>query len=198
MLADFMFTPKQQRVLAAFLLHPERAYSFSELAERASGGHSSLQLFLDKLLSSGVLRSQLERTYRRYKVNADHPLFPELQRIAIKSFAVLEPVRQALLPLAPSIERAFVFGSTAAGTATHASDVDLMVIGGVRMGELRMAMEEAESLIGREVHLNLYGPDEWSRLTLEDPVIRSIAEGPTLELNFATVMADSQADAASN
>ena len=52
-LASFLFTPKQQRVLAALLLHPDRDYSFTELREHAGGGHSSLQTYVDALVKAG-------------------------------------------------------------------------------------------------------------------------------------------------
>ena len=68
-----------------------------------------------------------------------------------------------------------------------------MVVGDVRKGALLLALQSAEKLTGRSVHLNVYGRDEWPR-TVHDPVISAILEGPILEIRFAdgTALCDEQ------
>jgi uncharacterized protein len=183
MLASFLFTPKQQRVLAALLLHPYVEYTFAELREHAQGGVSSLQDYLGTLTSAGVVGVRQERASKKYRANTEHPLYPELRGIAVKSFGVVEPIRDALLPLSSLIKQAFVFGSIAKSTDKHDSDVDLMVVGKASAGKLRAALVSAEQVIGREIHINSYGVDEWPELVKSDPVIKSIVEGPCIELH---------------
>jgi predicted nucleotidyltransferase len=183
MLASFLLTPKQQRILAALLLHPDVEYTFAELKECAGGGVSSLQDYLGTLTGAGVVSVRQDRASKKYRANTEHPLYPELRGIAVKSFAVVEPIRDALRPLSNLIAQAFVFGSIAKSTEKHDSDVDLMVVGKASAGKLRAALASAEQLIGREIHINSYGVDEWSELVNSDPVIKSIAEGSRIELH---------------
>jgi len=185
MLSSFLFTPKQQRLLAAVLLRPDQEFSFSELLEYARGGTSSVQHYLRALADSGVLKVRQHRRSRLYRANVGHPLYPELYSIAVKSFAVAEPIARALAPLARRIERAFIFGSIAQGSARHDSDVDVMVVGTARMGEVAAAMRDVEAALGRRVHVNVYEPGEWQRASGTDAVVKAIAKGPKIELDLA-------------
>lgn len=196
MLSSFLFTPFQQRLLALFLIHPERRYSYASLRDSAGGGVSSLYHYLNVLVKAGVIvqtqgtsqapgpQTVVTRRSRWYQANIAHPLFPELRSIAIKTFGVLEPIQDALRPFAGSIQRAFIFGSIVKQTDTHESDIDLMVVGNVRTGQLLMALSEAERLTGRPIHISVYGTVEWPDAQ-RDPIIRTILEEPTLEVRLS-------------
>jgi uncharacterized protein len=188
-LASFLFTPKQQRLLAAVLLNPERGFTFTELHEQAQGGNSSLQGYLRTLVEAGLLQVQKHRSSKLYRFNSDHPLAPELRAIAIKSFALTEPLVQALNPLASHIDEAFIFGSIAKGTARHDSDIDLMLIGDVSVGRASLAVKEVEEVLGRSIHLNVYSFAEWQQMSVSDPVVAAIAKGPRIELELSTATA---------
>ena len=185
-LASFLFTPKQQRILAALLLNTDRGFSFTELREQAQSGVSSVQLFLHSLERAGLVNTEMRRASKLYRFNANHPLAPELKSIAIKSFALTEPLLEALWPFAAHIAEAFVFGSIAKGSARHDSDVDLMLIGDVSLGEVSLAMTQVEQVLGRSIHLNVYDVKEWEELSKSDPIVSSIAKGPRIELDLTT------------
>jgi predicted nucleotidyltransferase len=134
-------------------------------------------------LAAGVLKEEPRHGRQRsIKANADYFLYPELSSIARKSFGVAEPLKEALQRFAPSIEEAFVFGSVAKGTDTQSSDVDLAVIGTASLLDLSGAIHDLEQELGREIHLNLYAPDEWHELVERDPVVAQIAQGHKLQL----------------
>jgi uncharacterized protein len=183
MLADFLITPKQQRILGAFLLNPARSFAISDIFELADGGRSSTQAFVKLLVEAKVLRIDTSQRGTRYTANTDHPLYPELRRIAVKSFGVKEPLESALAELQGQVERAFIFGSIAKGTDTAESDIDVMLIGNVRLGRATRVMGEAAQRLGRDVHVNVYPAAEWEELRISDPVVRAIDEGPRIELN---------------
>jgi uncharacterized protein len=184
MLSDFLWTSKQQRILAAFFMHPDRQFQLAELFEAAGGGRSSTQAYLDALVRAEVVNVAVDRR-TRYQVNADHPLFPELRRIAVKSFGIREPIERVLSQLRDQVKRAFIFGSVAAGTDTPSSDIDVMVIGDIRSGKATRELEAAARELGREVHVNVYAEDEWEANRTADPVVKTIDQGPKIELNFS-------------
>jgi uncharacterized protein len=184
MISDFLFTPKQQRLLATLLLQPERRFTFAALQDKVPGGTGSLYQYVRSLVEAGVLTSTQVRGSKLYQANRAHPLYPELCNIAVKTFGVAEPIRDALKPFAADIERAFIFGSIVKGSDDHESDIDVMVVGRVSKGKLLQALQKTEKLTGRPVHANVYGIDEWPSAT-QDPVISAILEGPTLELHFS-------------
>ncbi|KWU26343.1 nucleotidyltransferase domain-containing protein [Burkholderia cenocepacia] len=182
-LADFMFSPGMQRVLAVTLPHPERSYSLRELIRLSEGGRGSSQKHIDQLVDVGVFQEDERRGGQRsIRANPDFALYPELLSIARKSFGVVEPLKEALEPFRSQIETAFVFGSVAKGTDKGQSDIDLMIIGRAALLELTEALHDAEQRTARPINFSLYTPDEWTKLIDSDAVIRQIAHGQTLRL----------------
>ena len=114
--ADFLFTPTVQRVLALALAQPERTFTLQELLDRAGGGHGGAQKQIDKLLNAGVLSEESKQgRQRRIRANTSFFLYPELRAIARKSFALAEPLRNALKPFESQIKEAFVVAQIDAG-----------------------------------------------------------------------------------
>jgi uncharacterized protein len=182
-LADFLFTPGLQRVLGATLLQPARSFTLEELLRLADSGRGSAQKQIDRLVEAGVLQEDPRRGRQRsIRANTTFPLYPELLGIARKSFALAEPLKEALQPFADQLAQAFVFGSVAKGADGERSDIDLIVVGTVPLLELSEALHEAEQVLLRPVNFSLYEPEEWARLVESDPVMAQIAEGPTLRI----------------
>jgi len=181
--ADFLFTPSVQRVLAATLSQPYRAYTLQELLALAASGRGNTQLQIEKLVAAGVLQEEPRRGRQRsIRANRDYFLFPELSSIVRKTFGVAEPLKAALHPFSSNIEEAFVFGSIAKGTDTQGSDIDLIVVGAAPLLDLSEALHNLEQDLGRAVHLSLYEPQEWLELIERDPVVRQISSGPKIQL----------------
>jgi uncharacterized protein len=182
-LADFLFTPSLQRVLAATLLQPDRSFTLQELLRLADSGRGSAQKQVDRLVEVGVLQEDARRGRQRsIRANTEFVLYPELLSIARKSFAVAEPLKEALAPFAEQITEAFVFGSVAKGTDSGRSDIDLIVIGSAPLLELTEALHTAEQGLLRPVNFSLYEPAEWAALVQSDPVVAQIAQGRTLRI----------------
>lgn len=180
-LADFMFTKRQQRLLAALLLHPERDYSQGELVALSGAGSGAGQNQIAKLVDAGLVLEERVRNQRRLRINQGFPLFAELRSICIKSFGIVEVLRTAMKPIEDEVTEAFVFGSVAKGTDTGDSDIDLMVVGAVALLDLNRHLSEAEQTTARSINVQLYGNTEWS-IAQSDPVIAQIANGPRLQV----------------
>ena len=67
----------------------------------------------------------------------------------------------ALTPFADLIKIAFVFGSVARLEQVRESDIDLMVVGDVRLRELATALHTAEHTVGRTVNPVLFSPGKF-------------------------------------
>jgi predicted nucleotidyltransferase len=181
-IADFLLSHREQRLLGLLLLHPQRSFSLTELLAHAGAGRGAGQLAIKHLLDAGVLVDEPVGRNRQIRINPKFPLFPELRSICLKSFGLVEALREALHPLAGAIVEAFVFGSVAAGTDTAGSDIDLMVIGKAEMLQVLDALAKAEKDLGRPVHLTLYSPAEWRKLKKSDAVVRKILDSPQLKV----------------
>ncbi|MBT9456658.1 MAG: nucleotidyltransferase domain-containing protein [Burkholderiaceae bacterium] len=180
---DFLFTPTVQRVLGTTLTRPDRSFTLQELLRSAAAGRGSAQQQIDRLVQAGVLMEEPRRGRQRsIRANTEFFLYPELRSIALKTFGLIEPVREALLPYADRIEKAFVFGSVVKGTDTCQSDIDVMVIGLVPQMDLFEVTSRLQQTLGRRVQFNVYEPAEWRDLVANDPVVSQIAGGPKLEV----------------
>ena len=82
--------------------------------------------------------------------------FPNCAGLILKTVGLVEALRAALEPMADEILFAFVYGSIASGKEQPDSDVDLMVIGGVRRMRLSQPLQQVGLQLGREVNLSLY------------------------------------------
>src|SRR5258706_16028080 len=110
-LADALFTGTQQRVLGLLFGQPTRSYYANELIGMAGAGSGAVQRELARLARSGLITVRPVGNQKHYQANPDSPLFGELCGIAQKTVGLAAPLREALLPLAPQIRAAFVYGS---------------------------------------------------------------------------------------
>ncbi len=160
--ADALFTKTQQRVLAVLFGQPERSFYANEIIALAGVGSGSVQRELAKLAGAALITVKAIGNQKHYQANHDTPIFAELHGIVLKTFGVADVLREALQPLWPQIDLAFVFGSLAKGTEHARSDVDLMVVGTVvSHGALLEALLPVRAKLGREVNPTFYTPDEF-------------------------------------
>lgn len=180
---DFLFTPTVQRVLGATLIHADQSFTLQDLLRRAAAGRGSAQQQIERLVHAGVLVEEPRRGRQRsIRANTEFFLYPELKSIALKTFGLLEPIRDALQAYGHHIEEAFIFGSVVKGTDSGKSDIDVMVVGDVSQLELFEAASRLQQDLGRVIQFNLYGPAEWRNLVKNDPVVSQIVLGPRLEV----------------
>jgi len=160
---DSLFPSVRQGVLAATLTRPRKWWYLSELAQFLDTRPSSLQRELSSLQQSGLLQQRKDgrRTYFRAEIRS--PIFPELRNIFEKTVGLIPTLKVALQPFEGKIVCAFVYGSIARRQEHATSDVDLMVIGKVGLGDLAPSLRKAEKRLGREVNVTNYSEDEFRK-----------------------------------
>ena len=180
-LMDLLFGMTRQRVLAALLLQPEASFHLRELA-RMTGSHAgTLGRELEKLTEAGLLLRGEQGNQVHYRANTGCPLFEDLAAMFRKTHGVVPALRDALSPLGDVISVAWVFGSTARGTATDNSDVDLLVLGDVGFTALVQAIHPLQASLGREVNPVLYSMAEFARrVQAGDAFARELLAKPKL------------------
>ena len=160
---DSLFPSVRQGVLAATLGQPEKWWYLSELANFLHTRPSSLQRELSSLEQSGILQQRKDGRRTYFKAETRSPIFRELRSIFEKTVGLIPSLRNALKPFAEKIACAFVYGSIARREEHAASDVDLMVIGNVGLGDLAPSLRKTEKRLGREVNVTNYSVDEFRK-----------------------------------
>jgi len=91
---------------------------------------------------------------------------------------VADVLREMLAPLAERIRVAFVYGSIASGEERAGSDVDLMVVGEAKFGDVVSALAPAQQALRREVNPNVYPTLEFRKKTAAgEPFLKRVLAG---------------------
>ena len=168
-LADALFAKVQQRVLGVLFGNPRRSFYANEVIGLARSGTGAVQRELGRLEASGLVTATRVGNQKHYQANAGSPVFEELRALVLKTVGLVDVLRAALAPVSPGIRAAFVYGSTAKGEDTAASDIDLMVVSDrLSHADLFGALEEASARLGRKIAPTMYSPQELSKRVKQD------------------------------
>lgn len=181
-LADALFTTTQQRVLGALYGQPQRSFTVSELIASTGAGSGAVQRELAKLVASGLLTVRPIGNQKHYQANPAAPIHAELVGIMQKTVGLADILRDALDPLVPRIEQAFVFGSLARGEAGPRSDVDLMIVGDASFAEVVEAVYPLHERLGREVNPVVLTAKEFRARAKDPGFITRVVSGPRIML----------------
>jgi len=164
MIADALFTPAQQKLLALLFVRADEAFHLNEIIRLTGLGSASAQRELRRLDDAGLVVSQRIGNVRQFRANQDSPIYPELHGLIQKTFGLVGVLRAALVSLLPALRLAFVYGSIAKGVDTALSDVDLMLVGdSISYGALLSALAPAEQVLGRKISPTPYSLAEFRK-----------------------------------
>jgi predicted nucleotidyltransferase len=183
-ISSALFTDSQSRLFLWLFGQPERAYHLSELRRLTGLGSASLQRELNRLATAGLVDSQAVGNMRRFQANPQSPVFAELVALTRKTLGTVPVLRDALLPLKPDLQGAWVYGSVAKQTDTARSDIDVMLVGtNLLLSHVLTCLAPAEAQLGRKINPNCYTPQEFERRRAEpDSFVNRVLSQPTLTL----------------
>jgi predicted nucleotidyltransferase len=168
-------------ILVVLLLRPDEPQHVRELARLTGVSPGTLHRELTALESLGVLRRNAVGRQVFFAANRECPVFEELAGLVRKTAGLVDVVRNALLPHAPRIGAAFIYGSVAAGTETARSDVDVMILGDLPFADAVKAMSRAQALLRREVNPTVMKAAEFLRKRrAKDNFVTTIWKAPRL------------------
>ncbi len=77
----------------------------------------------------------------------------------------------------------FIYGSTARLTQKSSSDIDLFVVGDVRLKDLSLTLAEAEQVLGRPINPVIYTKETFlKKLNERDPFLSQVLNGEKIIL----------------
>jgi len=151
-----------------------------EIERRSGFSTGTVQQELKKLSRLELVTNNRDGNRLYYKANKDHPLYPEIRNIVLKTIGLVDTIQEAL-DQSSDIECAFVFGSIARHDETAHSDIDLMVIGTVGLREVTTMLSGLSVTIGREINPHVMSSKEFvKRRKQGDHFITSILQQPKI------------------
>ncbi len=106
-----------------------------ELERRSGCTIGTIQTELSKLYRLGLVRRRRDGNRLYYRASRGHPIYLEIRGLVTKTVGVVGLLRESIGDLG-DVEFAFIFGSFARGEETAGSDVDLMILGSIKLEEV--------------------------------------------------------------
>jgi predicted nucleotidyltransferase len=182
-LGSALFGKTRRGVLGLLYARPDEAFYLRQITREVRAGQGAVQRELQRLADANILLREARARETYYRANRACPIFAELHGLALKTVGLADVLRDALLPFRDRIRLAVVYGSQATGTATAASDIDLLVVGSPDEIPLHKAITQAEGRLGRPVNYTLLSPREFTRRRRQrGGFIMRILTGPTILL----------------
>lgn len=179
-LLPLLRSPLLGELLAWIYLHPDTAYSVTDLAYRLGVSQSTVSREADRLLEAGLVSEQRRGNMRLLRADLTSPLarpLTELLELTYGPAAVLAD----LLPAVTGVDEAYIYGSWAARHAGEPGppprDIDVLVVGEADEDELADAAAAAERWLGREVNIHRVSAATW-RTPGGDPFLTSVRSRP--------------------
>jgi predicted nucleotidyltransferase len=163
-LSDVLFPKVRQSLLGLLFGRPDTSFHTNEIIRLTHSGSGAVQRELDKLAKAELITVERKGNRKQYHANKLSPLYAELRGIVLKTFGLVDVLREALQPVSKDIKVAFIYGSVAKNEDTSESDIDLMIISDtLSYAELFPLLEKAQEQIGREINPTFYSESEWKR-----------------------------------
>ncbi|MDR1497659.1 MAG: nucleotidyltransferase domain-containing protein [Puniceicoccales bacterium] len=132
---DVLFPKRRAEIFRLLFADSTKNLHMREL-ERLSGiAVGALNDELTNLCDFGLLQQRRDGNRLYFRANPNHPLYPALHSMVLKTSGLDAQLAQALDGLS-DISLAFIFGSFASDAATPESDIDLFIIGSIGLRQL--------------------------------------------------------------
>ena len=176
-----LFGKARGRLLAWLYARPDERFYLRQLVALTGVAQGAVQREVQLLTAAGLLTRRVEGRQVYYQANRASPIFPEMQRILLKTFGAADVMRRALAAIADLIEIAFIHGSVAKGTADAGSDIDLLVVGRISFSHLVTTLAPAQRELGREINPTVYPREEFrKKLRAGHHFVNSVLRDPKI------------------
>jgi len=175
-----LFPRVRAELVRLLFADPAHEFHLRELARLSNLSVGTLQSEVSRLSAVGLLTPRRDGNRLYYRANTAHPIFPELQGLALKTTGLREQLADALTGL-QGVELAFVFGSQASGTVGAGSDVDLLVVGSAGLRALAPKLRPVAATLVREVNPHVLTRERFiAKSRAGDAFITNVLAAPKL------------------
>ena len=151
-----------------------------EIERRTGFAVGTVQQEINKLQRLDIITRIKDGNRIYYKANTDHPIYPEIRNLVLKTSGLAELLKDAL-SAETKIKIAFVFGSIARKEERAASDVDLMVIGDIGLRKLTGLLMDVSEKLSREINPYRLTESEFIKRKKEkDHFLQEVLESPKI------------------
>lgn len=161
LLAELLSSKVRAEIFRLLFGIRERELHVREIERQSGFSIATVRQELQKLVKMQLLKTKKDGNRRYYRANTEHPLYPDIRTIVLKTSGLVEVLKRALNK--KGIRVAFVFGSIAQKQEGARSDVDLMVIGKVGLRTLSSWLSGITEEIGRDINPHILSVNEFRK-----------------------------------
>ncbi len=179
-LKDLIISKVRVKMLELFFNNPEEMYYVRQITRLIDEEINAVRRELDRLLGTGLLKSEERGNRLYYYLNDSHVYYQELMQIVAKSSGLGAAIRKRRRKLG-KLEFVMFSGNFIAGEQSTRDEIDILVIGDVVLAELEALIKKEQEKIGREINYAVFSSEEFEfRKTRRDPFIMDILYGTRL------------------
>ena len=187
LLAELFSSKVRAAVLGHMLPRPQMALSLTEFSRLLGLPISSLQHECYKLERIGVIRGRREGNSRRYRVDPNCQVLPELTALVVGALGQEEAIRATLADV-PGLEAAFIGRTLPIDDVQEisATPIPLVLIGEIPLEEIDSALDRVSRLLdlpASRFEAVFYRPGDWrARLDQHSQYAVWLVSGPRTDL----------------
>jgi DNA-binding transcriptional ArsR family regulator len=160
-LADLLSSRVKAEIFRLLFGGAESELHVREIERRSGLADATVRQELKRLTRLGLVEPRRDGNRTYYHANTDHPLYPDIRNMVLKTSGLADFLREALTH--SGVRLAFVFGSLASSNGKAGSDLDLMVIGSISLRQLGKLLSGAATKLGRELNPHVLSPEEFAK-----------------------------------
>ena len=172
---DYILPKTRQKILSLMLLNPDKWWYMTEIANSLNLSISSLQRELFSLVKADILQSRKDGNRIYYKSQRLNPIFEELQSIMIKTVAIVDVIKKRLNKFKKNIHVMFIYGSIARSEEKADSDIDLMIIGDMKLANMISSLRVLEKELSRPLNPTIFTKIKFKKMyKIQDGFISTV------------------------
>jgi len=149
-------------LLLKFFLNPDNSAHLRGLESEFGDSSNAIRLELNRLEEADMLHSQQQGNKKLFKVNAEHPLYDDINSIVKKYFG-LDIIVEWIAKRLGNLKAVYLTGDIARGKDVGL--IDLILVGDIDQQYLLQLIKKTEKLIKRKIRYLIYTESEFSTST---------------------------------
>lgn len=177
-LSDVLFGQIRGGVLALLYGRADKSFYLRQIARQVNASVGAVQRELETLSRVGLIVRTSVGNQVFYQVSQRNPVFSEMRALVGKTVGVFDALYSALDPLLEQITIAFVYGSMARQEETAESDIDVIIIGEVKLDEVLSRFSNLGTALSRSVNPAVYSEKEFNgKLKVGNHFLNAVVSG---------------------
>lgn len=173
-LVDFMISKVRVKMIHLFFRNPNQLYYVRQITREIDEEINAVRRELERMTSAGMLKSEQRGNRLYYFLNKQYDFYPELLRLAVKSSGLGFEIKKHRKAIGNPKYVTFS-GKFAQYRARGRDEVDILLVGEIKMQELQPLIQAEEKLRGHEINYTVMTTEEFEfRKTRRDPFVNEI------------------------